>query len=769
VEIVSGDKQNSEDSKSESSSTGGSGTGTGTNGGTGTGTGTSSGTGSEHNYVNLDPGTVISNRYIVQMAIGHGNMGSVFRVYDQETSSDQIAIKILHSRFSSEKNLIRFTKEAELMHKISHGNVVKTFSVGRDGDLVYYTMEFLEGDSLADLITERRLESSSMTGLALQICKGLEAIHAADVIHRDLKPGNIFITSEQIAKIMDFGIARSEDSNLTAHGEMLGSAGYMAPEIWLGKKPGRSVDLYALGVIFYEMATGELPYMSKSAAALMRHHLDTQPTPPIEKNPEISAELNDLILRLLAKDPSHRPQSTTEVVARLQRGDYVINHESSSNENKLPRVTGEALDTSSILGSGSSATVGSEGKKGFPLLPVVGGILLAAPLLYFASQFLSGDKAEQQVAVNSVESVSARQAPVPVEAINSRESSVNIPVQNVETPETKVAPPEQEVQKIVVEDVETKPDPAQIAEQKVNALFEGLESRDALTRQASVTKIKDLQDEQAISLASSEILKRLQERGIAADSETINLAAALRIKDSIPLLGKIMNAENNNSEIATNALSVIGSREARALVSERNRVLQAQEEKRLRELALQEEKKLEAERALQKAQESKLLEAKQKAELAKQQEAKKKANLAKQQKLDSQKAEKARLKEQVRREEAAKAKKAAAAKKVTRKKPTSSNSNLSQTQKRDLARRAVQRANRTLWRKNYQRAIKDFKLAISIDPSYQEARTGLARARKGLGQNSQSISDLKEALRVNPNNPDNANIEKLLKEYQQSN
>ena len=265
-------------------------------------------------------------------------------------------------------------------------------------------MEFLEGDSLADLVTEKRLPFSQVNGLALQICKGLEAIHAADVIHRDLKPGNIFVTSSQVAKIMDFGIARSEDSNLTAHGEMLGSAGYMAPEIWLGKNPTTSVDLYALGVIFYEMATGELPYMSKSAAALMRHHLDTKPVPPVDKNPEISPELNELILRLLAKDPSQRPQSTTEVISFLQQGNYEINLTADPLQNKLPRVTGETLDTSAVLGKDRSFQRPDSERKGFPVIPIVGSLLILGPLLYLASSMFSGSE-ESNVVSQPVEKV----------------------------------------------------------------------------------------------------------------------------------------------------------------------------------------------------------------------------------------------------------------------------------------------------------------------------------------------------------------------------
>lgn len=274
---------------------------------------------SSPNYATLEPGFVVANRYVVQSALGSGSMGSVYRALDQEINGTHVAIKILHRKFASKKHLKRFMKEARLMHQISHENVVRTYAFGTDGDLVFYTMEYLEGRSLAELIDSREISIDEVADLAIQICRGLEAIHMSGVIHRDLKPSNILVTSDRQVKIMDFGIARSEDSNITAHGEILGSAGYMAPEIWLGQSHTPSVDIYALGIILYEVACGEIPFNSSSPASLMRHHLDTEPIPPKEKNSEVPSWLSDLILSLLRKAPEERPKSVRHVINSITR------------------------------------------------------------------------------------------------------------------------------------------------------------------------------------------------------------------------------------------------------------------------------------------------------------------------------------------------------------------------------------------------------------------------------------------------------------------
>ena len=148
----------------------------------------------------------------------------------------------------------------------------------------------------------------------MQVCSGLDAIHRAEILHRDLKPQNIIVMANDVVKITDFGVARPKNSNLTQHNEIIGSAEYMAPEIWTGSSLSAAVDLYAFGVILYELATGKLPFESEEPARLMWLHIKQPPTPPKSLRPDLPVWLNQLIVGLLQKKPKDRPGSAAEVV-----------------------------------------------------------------------------------------------------------------------------------------------------------------------------------------------------------------------------------------------------------------------------------------------------------------------------------------------------------------------------------------------------------------------------------------------------------------------
>ena len=215
-------------------------------------------------------------------------MGAVYLVNDRILGGDPVAMKVLHRQFVSDpKYSQRFLREVQLMRRINHSNVVRTYDVGSDGDQMYFTMEYVPGISLIDWASGHSVARETLLSLLKQICAGLKAIHDAGIVHRDLKPDNIIIISNGSIKIADFGVARPENSELTQHNEIIGSANYMAPEVWLGEPITPSIDLYALGVILYELATGQLPFDAETPAALMRLHLDRIPTPPRTINPGI--------------------------------------------------------------------------------------------------------------------------------------------------------------------------------------------------------------------------------------------------------------------------------------------------------------------------------------------------------------------------------------------------------------------------------------------------------------------------------------------------
>lgn len=264
---------------------------------------------------NLRTGTVIANRYTVQKTLGKGGMGAVYLAQDSFRNDDSVAIKVLHPDLVADaKQSQRFMREVQLMRKVDHLNVVRTYDVGSDGELVFFTMEFVPGKSLEDFIEGRNFPKEKIPQLITGVAAGLEAIHKLGIIHRDLKPANILILEDFQSKITDFGVARPEYSELTANNEIIGSTLYIAPEVWLGTKLTFSVDLYSFGVVLYELTTGTLPFNGDSPASLMRMHLEFKPAAPKEINPEVPVWLNKLILKLLAKAEEDRPRDAREII-----------------------------------------------------------------------------------------------------------------------------------------------------------------------------------------------------------------------------------------------------------------------------------------------------------------------------------------------------------------------------------------------------------------------------------------------------------------------
>jgi len=274
---------------------------------------------STENSAILEPGTVIDKRYRIVETIGHGGMARVYKAIDMELDHAIVAIKVLNEEFSVNKDYVdRFLREVQLMNLVNHPNVVRTYQGGTWNQMIYFSLEFIDGSSLETLLKEGRFDFSQTRKLISQICSGLKAIHNCDIVHRDLKPGNILILKNGDAKIADFGVARQKRSNLTRVNQKVGSVLYMAPEIWASKELTPAVDFYALGVMLYEMWTKQMPFNGKNPGELMIKHLKETPVSPSEINPEIPEWLERLIVSLLEKSPSQRPSSAEEVTHYLE-------------------------------------------------------------------------------------------------------------------------------------------------------------------------------------------------------------------------------------------------------------------------------------------------------------------------------------------------------------------------------------------------------------------------------------------------------------------
>ena len=264
-------------------------------------------------------GSTIGDRYRIKGKLGEGSAARVYVAFDALIDSD-VAIKIMNYELGeSPEQHSRFMREVQLTRQITHPSVVRTFDVGMEERHPYVTMEYVQGKSLAQLIEEGLPSVSERASLLVQICEGLIAIHECGVIHRDLKPSNILVTNKLQAKIADFGIARPHDSALTRTDAILGTLTHIAPETWRSSHVSILTDIYALGVLAYELFTGQLPFSAASYAEIMRLHLEEKPEAPISLNPRLSQDLSDLILSLLEKSPSRRPGTVRQVLEKFER------------------------------------------------------------------------------------------------------------------------------------------------------------------------------------------------------------------------------------------------------------------------------------------------------------------------------------------------------------------------------------------------------------------------------------------------------------------
>ena len=276
----------------------------------------------DENLISLQPGTIVAGRYEVVKCLGAGSMGLVYACRHRELAGHLVAIKVLFPEVAQDKvAAARFRNEIVASYGVSHPNVVRAYEYFRDGDLVAYTMEFVGGGDLADQLSDpaARIEIPEIVRLLAQITSGVQSIHDAGIVHRDLKPENILLTERGDVKITDFGIARTgHGPKLTEHGGVVGTIDYVSPEyLEKGQVDSRS-DIYAMGVLGYEMITGESPFRGDSVIATMTMRLRSDPKPPSSLRSECPAQLDAIILKAMARDPEDRYQTSIAIFNDLQ-------------------------------------------------------------------------------------------------------------------------------------------------------------------------------------------------------------------------------------------------------------------------------------------------------------------------------------------------------------------------------------------------------------------------------------------------------------------
>ncbi len=265
-------------------------------------------------------GGVVGDRYEILDRVSEGGMATVFRAR-RLADGEVVALKVLREQFASDAEFIeRFEREAKAVAALTHPHMVRVYDSGRDGDVHFIAMEYIEGENLkAHIRRHGRLEPQRALEIAAQVCDALDYAHARGVVHRDVKPQNILLTPDGRVKVTDFGIARALSSaTITQTGTVLGSVQYLSPEQAQSGTVGRAADIYSLGVVLYEMVSGQLPFEGDSPIAIALAHVNQPPPTPRSVVPTLPLRVEGIILLALAKSPTRRYRSAAEM-----RGDLV--------------------------------------------------------------------------------------------------------------------------------------------------------------------------------------------------------------------------------------------------------------------------------------------------------------------------------------------------------------------------------------------------------------------------------------------------------------
>ena len=278
-------------------------------------------------------GTLLLNRYELLEKIGEGGMGTVYKA-KCHLLNRFVAIKILKTELGNDEDFVaRFKREATSIAKLLHPNIVNVHDVGTEENINFIVMEYIDGKTLKQIIKETgRIESQKTLDIVFQVAKALECAHKNNIIHRDIKPDNIMIMEENMVKVMDFGIAKVADSSTVTNAGIMGTVRYLSPEQAKGNFVDGRTDIYSLGVVMYEMVTGQVPYNAESSISIAMMHIQEPVIPPKEIISDIPENINQVILKSMEKEPIKRYQTAREMADILKTIKEYPNFEININQ-----------------------------------------------------------------------------------------------------------------------------------------------------------------------------------------------------------------------------------------------------------------------------------------------------------------------------------------------------------------------------------------------------------------------------------------------------
>lgn len=303
-------------------------------------------------------GKMLGNRYEIIEKIGNGGMATVYKA-KCHVLNRYVAVKVLRDEFTTDEEFIkRFAAEAQSAASLTHPNIVSIYDVGHEDNLYYIVMELIKGKTLKEIINEDgKLTWKWSLNVASQIASALETAHKNKIVHRDIKPHNIIITEDGIAKVTDFGIAKAvSNSTITAFGTTIGSVHYFSPEHARGGFTDEKSDLYSLGVVMYEMLTGTVPFDADTAVSVALKHMQEEAVEPIQINPDIPSAVNKIIIKAMQKESSLRYQNATQMLKDLNMalkrpdGDFVYIRGNGNNfeTQRFTPIDEEKLDKRTV-------------------------------------------------------------------------------------------------------------------------------------------------------------------------------------------------------------------------------------------------------------------------------------------------------------------------------------------------------------------------------------------------------------------------------------